>query len=265
MKDIEDKNIEFVARHYEPNKLDTQKALDEFRRERGIHRPKSNLLLRLSGVAASIAIAIFALMPKSEMVSITAEGETVVAYLPDSTKVMLADGSTLSYDARDYAGDSRHVDMSGEAFFSVTRNELSPFKVATQNATVEVLGTQFLLDDNGENTELYVESGKVRFSTKDESASLVLTKGMSAELDSHNRISIAKPTTTNPAAWATGKFVYENTPISEVLNELSHFYGVRLTTTDTTKYLTATFSTTDLANITPIIETALGITISKID
>ena len=38
----------------------------------------------------------------------------------------------------------------------------------------------------------------------------------------------------NPLAWATGKFIYRNTPIDEVLKELSLYYGTLLYTFDST-------------------------------
>ncbi len=268
MKNIEDKHIEFVAKHYEQGKLDTQKALAKFKRDKGIRPTKRNPFLRWSAVAASVAIGAFVLTrivlsPQSEWVNLSAESEKLIAYLPDSTKVVLAEGSTLSYDAADYGKDGRHVNMSGEVFFKVTRNEQSPFEVTAKTSKVEVLGTQFLVDENDDNTELYVESGKVRFSAMDDSSSEVLTKGMSAELGSDNIVAVVDNTTSNPAAWATGKFVYENTPISEVLKELSTFYDVTLTTTNNSKALTASFSTDNLEEIITIIESVLNVKIER--
>ncbi len=270
MKNIEDRQIEFVAKHYEHGKLDTPKALGKFKRKRGIYRSKGNPLLRWSAVAASVAIGAFMLVrivlaPQSEWINLSAEGEILIAYLPDSTKVVLADGSTLSYDAADYGSEGRRVNMSGEIFFEVTRNELSPFEVTAEGTKIEVLGTQFLVDESGEGTELYVESGKVRFSSRDDSSSAVLTRGMAAELCDDNLVTIVEPSTSNPAAWATGRFVYDDTSIGEVLIELSNFYGVELAVSDPTKHLTASFTSQSLDEIIEIIERVLNVKISKID
>lgn len=263
MKNIEERHIDFVAKHYEQDKLDTQKALAKFKRERGIRNSKSNPFLRWGAVAASVVIAIFMFMPKSELVNLAAEDGVLVAYLPDSTKVVLAEGSTLSYDAADYGEEGRHVNMSGEVFFEVTRNERSPFEVKATAAKVEVLGTQFLVDENDEITELYVETGRVRFSALDGSSSEVLTKGMSAELGNDSRVDLVETATSNPAAWATGIFVYENTSIEAVIAELSHFYDVDLAVSDSTKHLTATFSTESLDDIIEVIEQVLNVEISQ--
>ncbi len=270
MQNIKDKHIEFVAKHYEPNKLDTQKALARFRLNHGIDSHKRRALAWWSAASvACIAVAIFALMrttsvaPTSQIINILAKGETLVAYLPDSTKVTLAEGSTLSYDATTYGTTSRQVEMSGEIFFCVTRNEKSPFCVTAQKAKVEVLGTQFALCENSANTELYVESGKVRFSSRDNSSSLVFTRGESAMLSSDNRVTPTEPISANPAAWATGRFRYESEPINQVLSELSIFYGVHLTCDSTSQSLTATFSTGNLDSIIAVIESVLNIKITK--
>lgn len=73
-----------------------------------------------------------------------------------------------------------------------------------------------------------------------------------------------RPDVPNPAAWATGTFVYENTPLEEVLRELSAYYGVRLSSEDTGKMLTAEFDTDEgVDGIVALIEQSLGTHINK--
>ena len=57
-------------------------------------------------------------------------------------------------------------------------------------------------------------------------------------------------------------FVFENTPVDQVLRELSDHYGCTLTTPPTDKRLTATFPEEDLVIIIPLIEAALDIPIT---
>ena len=57
-------------------------------------------------------------------------------------------------------------------------------------------------------------------------------------------------------------FVFENTPVDQVLSELSDHYGCTLTTPPTDKCLTATFPEEDLVTIIPLIDAALDISIT---
>ena len=62
--------------------------------------------------------------------------------LADGTKVWLNSETTLKYPVR-FAGNERKVELSGEAFFEVARNEAVPFLVESGEQIVKVLGTEF--------------------------------------------------------------------------------------------------------------------------
>lgn len=66
----------------------------------------------------------------------------------------------------------------------------------------------------------------------------------------------------NPDVAVTHEFVYEDAPISDVLNELSVYYHCSLTTVQTDKRLTATFPDDDIDFIVSLIEKALSIDIT---
>ncbi|HDR51316.1 MAG TPA: hypothetical protein ENN90_06810, partial [Mariniphaga anaerophila] len=62
--------------------------------------------------------------------------------LPDGTNLWLNAGSHLRYGIP-FIRENREVELTGEAFLDVVKNEKSPFVVKAGNALVEVLGTQF--------------------------------------------------------------------------------------------------------------------------
>ena len=84
-------------------------------------------------------------------------------FLPDSTLAILSKGATLEYDTDKYGKANREVNMSGKIYFSVRRNALSPFIVATEYAQVKVLGTEFEVTECRKDTatRVYVKSGKL--------------------------------------------------------------------------------------------------------
>ena len=111
-----------------------------------------------------------------------------------------------------------------------------------------------------------VVSGKVLFSAiRSGEKALILTKGQSAVLDpaASKPVEIT-PKHPNPAAWATGEFIYDNTPLPEVLSELSEYYDVTLVAFDAghssgeSRSLSGEFSTSSLQEILNLINSALG-------
>lgn len=57
-------------------------------------------------------------------------------------------------------------------------------------------------------------------------------------------------------------FVFENTPVEDVLKEIGDYYGCTLSTAPTRRRLTATFPDDDLDTIVSVIESVLDIKIS---
>ncbi|MEQ9230644.1 MAG: FecR domain-containing protein, partial [Cyclobacteriaceae bacterium] len=80
---------------------------------------------------------------------------------------ILEDGSTLSLKAGaqitqlEFTESERKVYVKGKVFFEVVRDENRPFYVITEDATVKVLGTSFLVNGETDYTEVCVESGLV--------------------------------------------------------------------------------------------------------
>ena len=85
--------------------------------------------------------------------------------LPDGTFIVLNSESVLRFPVQ-FAADNRTVYLEGEAYFEVTKNENSPFKVITGERKVTVLGTKFNIssysDDPNWSTTLV--EGKVSVS-----------------------------------------------------------------------------------------------------
>jgi ferric-dicitrate binding protein FerR (iron transport regulator) len=85
--------------------------------------------------------------------------------LPDGTKVTLNGGSQLTYPTA-FAGE-RHVILSGEGFFDVSKDPANPFYVHTKKLSIKVLGTCFAFKAYAEDkqTLLTLQSGSVKVFT----------------------------------------------------------------------------------------------------
>lgn len=270
MKLKEDEHLDFVLRHYQKGKLDTQKAFRAFR-----NKYATNISIRPYRYKYAIAAAVILIIslftgslykwvqPAADWVTLSSGNQVKEIRLPDSTIVTLAPASSIRYEANTFPG-KRDVEMQGKAFFQVKQNPQFPFSVKNDRAVVKVLGTKFQLAHTDSVTSVWVQSGKVSFSCLEGQESLVLTQGMGAILTPNTltpkRIEQEMP---NITAWQSGYFVYDNTPLEIVLRELSHYYGVKLSAAEKSKSLTGRFPTDNLEEIIEIIESTLGIKIEK--
>jgi len=82
--------------------------------------------------------------------------------LPDQSKVLLNEGSTLQYQ-NGFSGNARVVHLSGEAFFTI-RKDTRPFMVYTGTVRTVVLGTSFNIRayPADKDVTVTVSSGKVK-------------------------------------------------------------------------------------------------------
>ena len=267
MKTNEDRMIDFVAKSYEENRFDPKKALarsqnGSLRRSLSLSK-RTVMLKRIAGVAAAAAVGIFLYL--SWLTSWTGYAAYDIAQtftLPDSSSVTLAPGSTLRLQKHK---DKRLVQMTGKVYFNVRHDDRAPFRVNAGSGFVKVLGTRFQVDSR-DPISVSVVSGKVLFSAiRSGEEALILTKGQSAVLDpaASKPVEIT-PKHPNPAAWATGEFIYDNTPLPEVLSELSEYYDVTLVAFDAghssgeSRRLSGEFSTSSLQEILNLINSAFG-------
>lgn len=265
--DRENRHLRFVLRYYAPGRFDTKSALRAYRAD---HPAGFRLLNRFTiGIAASVAVCI-ALgyhvfnSGREAMTRLYAYDNTVSYTLPDSSVVTLFPHSSLSYHSDSFGDDSRQVEMTGKVEFRVTKNPEAPFVANATYATVTVLGTQFTVDElNPDSIGVSVTSGKVRFTAKDGNEGIILTKGMHACLLAGADAPEIIETTQTGGTPATHKFVFDNTPLPDVLKRLSAHFNVSLTCSSTGKVLTAEFETDNLDEIIMLIEKSLDVKIEK--
>lgn len=158
-------------------------------------------------------------------------GEHKHITLPDGTKVILNAGSSMKYPER-FIGGSRLVEMDGEAFFEVTRDESNPFIVRTKDADVRVLGTSFNIKAYGEDEQLLVsvQSGKVQVDMPE--AMMRLHPNEQLVLDKHNGEFRKKNENANRVTvWMRGGLYFNRTPVRSVIQELERMYNREITFT----------------------------------
>lgn len=145
--------------------------------------------------------------------------------LADGSKVWLNSASSLRFPVF-FSGDSREVELKGEAYFEVSKHDDKKFSVRSGNQTVEVLGTHFNINaysDEPSITTTLIE-GAVRVIELNSKKSQILKPGEQSKVD--RDIRIQKKDTQAEVAWKEGYFYFENASIETVMRQLGRWYGI---------------------------------------
>ncbi len=159
----------------------------------------------------------------------TPRGGQYQLVLPDGSKVWLNAASSLRFPAR-FSGAERTVELDGEGYFEVAKNEKMPFSVKLHdNTSVRVLGTHFNVmaygDENAIKTTLLEGSVKV---TKGEN-SQTLKPGQQAVLDNNSsKLQVVENADMDEAvAWKNGYFLFGKID-AQAMRQISRWYDVDL-------------------------------------
>jgi transmembrane sensor len=179
-------------------------------------------------VAASAYVLYYYLRSdKPEIQQLVAQNESVESKLPDGSSVTLNTGSTLDYPEK-FESSKRTVTLKGEAYFNVSHDEARPFIISAENICVEVLGTSFYVNTNGENgnIEVILTSGKVAVYQKDKPAErTILEPGEKAEFSkTEQKIIKTENDDENYMSFKTKKLVFSDTPLDEIVQTLNKVY-----------------------------------------
>ncbi|WP_313184423.1 FecR family protein [Sphingobacterium siyangense] len=150
--------------------------------------------------------------------------------LPDGTKVWLNARSSLKYPMS-FAKNERRVSLEGEAFFEVTKDSARPFKVLSKGQEIEVLGTAFNVNAYPDNTAIKTTlvNGKVKLSNdKRYSEAIYLLPGQQSTNTNNGKIQLANVDTAPFTAWKEGLFYFDETPLSDALQQIGRWYNVEV-------------------------------------
>ena len=157
----------------------------------------------------------------------TPRGMDFKVILSDGSEVWLNAESSLEFPSA-FTSKERRVNLKGEAYFKVVRNEECPFIVTTDKMQVRVLGTEFNFKNYvSEPSHVSLVSGSVEVYTPDGKAPEVTLKpGQDACLDSSGQIQVREIDTYSVCQWVNGFFYFDNSPLVDILRELGRWYNL---------------------------------------
>lgn len=158
-------------------------------------------------------------------------GSKTKLYLPDGTLVWLNAGSRMTY-SQGFGVDNRKVELEGEGYFEVKRNEKIPFFVKTKDLQLQVLGTKFNFRDYPEDHEVVVSllEGKVGLNNLlREEEEAVLSPDERAVLNKANGLlTVESVTASNASQWTDGYLFFDEELLPDIAKELERSYNVKI-------------------------------------
>jgi transmembrane sensor len=167
--------------------------------------------------------------------------------LEDKSTVLLAPGSSISYLTH-FEKARREIRLKGNAFFEVTKNPERPFLVYCGGTVTQVIGTSFWIKTrkDSRSVEVAVKTGKVSVSEEivnniDGNPPLlentVFLKPNQrviffAEKRKIEPMLVESPMLLESSETKPDQFIYNDAPLSEVLQDLTSGYGIEILTSN---------------------------------
>ncbi len=148
--------------------------------------------------------------------------------LADGTGVWLNAASSIRYPAS-FIGNQRQVEVTGEVYFEVARNESLPFIVKTPNgASVKVLGTHFNVNAYSDEPTLKITLAEGSVLITKQNQEQLLKPGQQALIAGNANIKTKKVDLEEALAWKNNGFYFKNAPIEAIMRQVARWYDVEV-------------------------------------
>lgn len=124
------------------------------------------------------------------------------------------------------------VDLNGEGYFEVEHNPEREFIVKLGNFQLRDIGTSFNIKAYPDEHKLIISvfDGEAHLETSDDQLLKTLKRGEEIEVDLQTgAMTIKASDYLSDIDWKDGKFSFEQTPFSEILEEFEEWYDVEFT------------------------------------
>jgi ferric-dicitrate binding protein FerR (iron transport regulator) len=166
--------------------------------------------------------------------------------------VALNAGSKITYD-KTFNENTRHVNLTGEAYFDVVHNPSKPFIIHTRMMDIKVLGTEFNVKSypDESTTEASLIKGSIEVTLMDKRAEKIILKPQEKLVVRNETLS--EPSTSQATkklrlrppiinlghlnyfsldstiletSWVNNKLIFEDESFADVALRMSRWYGV---------------------------------------
>ncbi|MFP9097940.1 FecR family protein [Flavobacterium sp. RHBU_24] len=227
-------------------------------------------------VAASVAILLlfggylFLMQPVAAakaIVTNTYPHDIRLLRLPDGSRIWVNQNTEISYPS-EFAGDTREVTLSGEAFFEVAKDPDKPFIITSGAVRTTVLGTSFNIDAYaGKAIEVSVRSGLVKVQASGNT--VMLKKGDAAIVPMDNRKLQKTVGIATEPEWKKALIDIDGLTLEAVINKIQTEHNMKVVyTKEELRHLKIKGTLDTRQGVTEMMQTvafALGLNITSTD
>ena len=198
----------------------------------------------------------------------TAFGEIRKITLDDGSEVTLNGNSVLKIGENLDEKSVREVWLKGEAYFAIAKRSGAKFVVHTQEAQIEVLGTEFNVVARRQNTKVVLHEGKVKLHSPNAPDVMMKPGDMATVTDKKRPIQLRVVRTELYDAWKESLIYLDDKPVSEIVEMFQDNYGVKISFADTSvlnKRLNGKLSLKSTDDFITNLATILDLELEKID
>lgn len=151
--------------------------------------------------------------------------------LPDSSTVVLREGSTLLYPAT-FGGSERVVTLTGEGYFDVREQPGKPFRIRSGKLVTTVLGTAFSIKayPGQEHVTVTVSSGKVKIEEQAGNKLLgILGEDQQIVYENDAAVVETRPVKAEEnIAWLKKGMDFHSVPFEDIVQQIGEQYQVKI-------------------------------------
>jgi len=232
---ISDENLNKDKQEVEDGiKLDLTRKIRKIQRQSMLYKIAAMLAFPLA-----LAVSFYYFSSRTKSVNqvqqiceiISPKGHISKCILPDGTEVWVNTGSSITYDASTFNHKTREIQLSGEAYFNVSKNIKKHFIVNTALASINVTGTSFNVKSYPESGmfETVLSEGSIEMKLNSSAHQTVqLVPGERAIFNLNKKgISIEKVDSEIFSAWRNGEILFKDATLNDLLKELERIYDIR--------------------------------------
>lgn len=158
-------------------------------------------------------------------ISVPRNGEFFIQ-LSDSTKVWLNSESKIGFYSR-FEDNRRIVDLEGEAYFEVAKDEKRPFIVRTKNMHIQALGTHFNVKAYKDEIHTYATLCEGKIKVKISNKYVLIKPNHQVVLNNGNgKYETKEVEASLYSSWTKGMFIFKDEPLKNIMQSLSRWYDV---------------------------------------
>jgi len=164
----------------------------------------------------------------------TKTGDRLTIALDDGSKLTLNTATQLDVT---FSKKTRFVQLArGQALFEVAKDASRPFVVQTKNHHFIAVGTAFDVHIETSQEKLTILEGTVRAESVEPGTVVRTTVSAGHQLigRAHTEDQVVRVDPERETSWRHGQVIFDNTPLSEAIDELNRYSSIRIELADPT-------------------------------